>query len=168
MIVAGDGGQQLPAPRQKAATEESPSGDGRLADAQQAVEHVRRAKADMRRQRKQAAADKVLRLKQQLQALKAFGGDPAAVTRLARALSGAVGEYRTMARGAAAEAPAAAVPAPAGRDRIEAEARLMQRRLRALAEDQRRRKEDDEDGALAAMDLAVAQAGHAVALDVTV
>lgn len=170
MIIAGNGGQQLPV-RLRDKTSMDAAGDGERDSALDALDAMKQAKADMRSQRKKAAADKVQRLKQELQNLKAFGGDPGKVARqaarIARNLSGAMQDYRGVH-------PDAAAAAPAGQDRIEAEARQIHRRLKTVAEEQRRRADEEigdkgeHDGELAAMDLAVLRAGNVVMLDIQI
>lgn len=93
----------------------------KLGQMQQALEQMQQMRQDMNAARKEAAKQKVARIKAQIQALKMMGGDPESnarkLARLARELSSAVRDYKaaggtdgasgvSAAAGAAPAAPA--------------------------------------------------------------
>ncbi|HYG89710.1 MAG TPA: hypothetical protein VD978_26035 [Azospirillum sp.] len=74
--------------------------------ATQAMQTLDKAKVDMRKQRKQAALEKLKRINEALRMLRMVGGDPKAMARegarLARELAAATKEYRAANNGASA------------------------------------------------------------------
>lgn len=133
MNIAGSGGQELLALLMKTTArtlggganaadddEQAKAREARDAKARDALDAIKRAKVNLRGQRKAAAAQKVERLKKELQALRMFsaGGDPKAiarqVARIARELAGAVREYRGLARTSMGGESASAAPSATG------------------------------------------------------
>lgn len=133
MNIAGSGGQELLALLMKTTArtlgggtnaadddEQAKAREARDAKARDALDAIKRAKVNLRGQRKAAAAQKVERLKKELQALRMFsaGGDPKAiarqVARIARELAGAVREYRGLAKTSIGGESASAAPSATG------------------------------------------------------
>lgn len=119
------------------------------ADTTQAVDAVKRAKQDMQRQRKAFSAEKVRRLRQELQTLRTTGGDPKAIarqaTRIARELMGAMQGFRAGARVLAQNDQTQATALAQEGRKLTADAQLIHRRLRS-ALDQAEQNSDATDG----------------------